>query len=213
MQTPKENDRCFEFLRNEYSFLAEYIKVNIEERDRYLKFYIAILAGMAAVASLAIEKDNIGILMPLAIVNTFLSLFVLPKVVYQRVVITEYKNRLNLVRGEMCQFAGCRAGIQAILLPTDASLRYHRWSGGDAAMVRMLEIVTSASATTSAFLWTLHRSPPVLLSWSQMALIFISALVLLEVLWQVILAFRDAKTQREHEKRTTHAQPSAQPDG
>ncbi len=45
------NNRKIDFLKNEYAFLADYLKFSYEERDRYIKFYIGVLSAIGSVVN------------------------------------------------------------------------------------------------------------------------------------------------------------------
>lgn len=189
------------FLMNEYAFLADYLKFNYEERDRYVNTYVAVLAAIVALVGFAADKDSWTPVLLLSLLSAVLSYFVLLKVLYQRVVVTEYKNQLNVTRGRLCDLAACESATRRVLLPTTASICYLKTSGGDAAIHRVLEIVTGASASAAIYIavWRVLPSSCFLAGASPtVAAVLIFAIVVawLERKWKSVLTEKD-KRQRD----------------
>jgi len=194
------NKTKFEFLINEYSFLVDYLKYNYDERDKYIQFYIGALTAVAAVVGFAINKKYWEIVLILAILNTVISYFVLLKVLFQRVVVTEYKNHLNLTRGALLKLAGGDPEVKKILLPTDATVKYLKTSGGDAAILRILETITAFSLAIVLFLIPWRYSGNFHVGkWLGVYLAsatFFLVLIFLERYWKNILREKDKLSER-----------------
>ncbi|MBW1697060.1 MAG: hypothetical protein JRH18_22650 [Deltaproteobacteria bacterium] len=189
------NNKQFQFLLNEYSFLADYLKYNYDERDKYIQFYVGALAAIAAVIGVAIKNAYWDVIFILVALNILLSYFVLLKVLFQRVVVTEYKNHLNQTRGKLFELAGGQAEIKSILLPTDACVKYLKTSGGDAAIMRILEIITAVSTSATLFLifWRYSglQETGKWLGLSIGTISFFVVLIIIERHWQNVLRDRD----------------------
>lgn len=199
-------DVRFKFLLNEYTFLADYLKFNYEERDKYVNFYTVILTAVVAAVGFAIDKRNWDAVLLLASFTAVLSYFVLSKVLYQRVVVTEYKNYLNLTRGKLCELANCQSDIYPVLLPTRASVKYFKRSGGDAALHRILGTITAGSTAAAVYIFLdklLASSPHRLtLCGLTSVLVFIAILFCVEHWWRRVLKAKDIETIEANKKRT-----------
>ena len=139
------DERKVEFLRKEYEFLYDYMKYKYDERDRYIKFYIGALTAIGTIIGIAIKGSNWSVVFILAFLTLIFSCFMLRKVVSQRAVVTEYKNHLNLVRGELLKFLGGDEKIESIILST-AYVPFYKKSGGDASIIQIIVGILAISA-------------------------------------------------------------------
>lgn len=150
----------WDFLKNEYNFLADYLKLNYEERDRYVKFYTAILTAAIAAIGLALKKENLEIaIFILTFFVTLFSLFILKKVTRQRIGITEYKNYLNVIRGKLSKLAKLDNDTELFSLPKEPNQEYLKNHGGDAIFLCLLAWIVGISAASSSWMLSFLLSP------------------------------------------------------
>lgn len=146
------SDKKIEFLKNEYDFLSDYMKYKYDERDKYIKFYIGALTAVGAIIGHAINKDKWEVVFILAAMTSIFSYFILMKLVSQRKVATEYKNHLNMVRGELLEVSGGGVKIKSKILSTVADIKFYKKSGGDFSIMLIIIVILAISTFWTALL-------------------------------------------------------------
>ena len=145
-------DKKIKFLENEYKFLSDYMKYKYDERDRYIKFYIGALTAVGAIIGYAIKGCNWWVVFILAAMTFIFSYFIFMKLVSQRKVATEYKNHLNMVRGELLEVSGGDVKIKSIILSTVADVKFYKKSGGDFSIMLIIIVIIAISTFWTAWL-------------------------------------------------------------
>lgn len=142
------------FLEAEYNHYWNFLKYQYDVRDKYIQFFMAALAALGALGAVLLrggarnpgsmaESENFRVIAVLTLVVAIVGFVTFSKVLYQRKMTTESKQRLSGIRGRLLEMAGGGDDLKDILYPTDPSTI--SYLGGDPTVLRLLAFITALS--------------------------------------------------------------------